>query len=91
MVTQEIKVAKRVAANLVLIIALFFAPWWVTLILGIIATFYFSFYYELMVLGALFDILYGISADATFGYNVYGFLVTTIAFLSIERTKKELR
>ncbi len=89
--TQEIKVAKRIAANLVLVIALFFAPWWVTLTLGIIATFYFSFYYELIVAGALFDILYGVTADATFGYNVLGFLVTTVVFLLIERIKKELR
>ncbi len=87
----EIKVAKRIAANLVIIIALFFAPWWVTLTLGIIATFYFSAYYELIVAGALFDILYGVTSDATFGYNVLGFLVTTVVFILIERIKKELR
>ncbi len=82
---------KRISANLGLIIALFFAPWWVTLTLGIIATFYFSSYYEFMVFGALFDILYGVIADATFGYNVFGFLLTTVVFLLIERIKKELR
>ena len=51
---QEIMVAKRIVATLVLIIAIFFAPWWVALPIGAIATFYFSSYYELMVLGALF-------------------------------------
>ncbi len=82
---------KRILGNLLLIIALFFAPWWFTLTLGIIATFYFSSYYEIIVLGTLFDILYGVTVSATFGYNVLGFLVTTIVFLLIERIKKEIR
>ncbi len=82
---------KRIAVNLVLIIALFFAPWWVTLILGVIASFYFSPYYELIVLGALFDILYGVTTSTTFSYNVFGFVASVVLFLIIERVKRELR
>ncbi len=84
-------ITKRIAVNLILIIALFFAPWWVTLALGAIATFYFASYYELIVFGALFDILYGVTGGTIFGYNALGFAVTVVAFLLIERIKKELR
>ncbi len=82
---------KRIAYNIVLVTSLFFAPWWVTLTLGVIATFYFSSYYELIVLGALFDILYGATVSTAFGYNVLGFVVSVGLFLVIQRAKRELR
>ncbi len=82
---------KRIACNLVLVTSLFFAPWWVTLALGIIATFYFSSYYEFMVVGALFDILYGVTGNIAIGYSVFGFVVSVLLFLIITRVKRELR
>lgn len=82
---------KRITCDIALILVLFYAPWWATLVLAVIATFYFSSYYEVMVLGALFDILYGSAKSSVFGYSVFGFIVSVALFLLILRLKRELR
>lgn len=82
---------KRTSVTFFLVAAIFYAPWWATLGLAAVAAFYFKKYYELMVLGALFDVLYGAKGGFTVGYGALGFIAAFFLFLLIERVKKELR
>lgn len=74
-----------------LFVAIFVAPWWGVFLFSIIGIFYFNSYYEALVLGALFDILYGVSGNFSLGHGIMGFIVMIISFLIIKRVKQELR
>ena len=84
-------ILKRILFTTILLVATFIAPWWVTFIASLLGIFYFNSYYEAIAVGALFDILYGVSATSSFGYGIVGFVTITILFLVIKRIKQELR
>ncbi len=84
-------ILKRILFTVILFVAIFVAPWWVPFFVSFLGIFYFKSYYEAIALGALFDILYGVSANSSFGYGVLGFVTMTISFLVIKRIKQELR
>lgn len=81
----------RTAATLTLILFVFFAPWWVTMALAIALTFVIDSYYELLAIGALMDLLYGVPGEFTTGYGVIGFIASGAVLLAVEKIKKELR
>lgn len=80
----------RIVATLVLIAFVFFAPWWVTMAFAIALAFVIDSYYELVAIGALMDILYGIPGEVATGYGAIGFITSGIAVLIAEKVKKEL-
>jgi hypothetical protein len=82
---------KRILFNLVLVGAIFYAPWWLALLGALTGAFYFSRYYEVIVLGVLFDLLYGVLGGVFVGYGAEGLLAGCIIFILIERIKRELR
>lgn len=82
---------KRIIFTAMLFIAIFVAPWWVGFIFSVIGIFYFNSYYEAIVLGILFDILYGVKGSISLGYGIMGFIVMIISFFIIKRVKQELR
>lgn len=81
----------RIVATITLIIFVFFAPWWVTMALAIALAFVIDSYYELLAIGALMDILYGIPGEFTMGYGMMGFIASGAIVLIVEKIKKELR
>ncbi len=50
---------KRAIADIFIVFSILYAPWWVTVIAGVLFAFYFNNYYELIAAGVLVDILYG--------------------------------
>lgn len=82
---------KRIFFTLILAGFVFYAPWWVALIGMVGGAFYFKGYYEMIILGVLFDILYGVGHGPASGYGMMGFVTTVILFLLVGRAKKELR
>ena len=50
---------KRTLWDILCLILVVLAPWWATLIVGVIGAIFFSWYVELAILGALYDALYG--------------------------------
>jgi hypothetical protein len=50
---------KRAVWDILCLIVLFFAPWWATLILGVIGVVCFSWYLEIIFLGMLYDVFFG--------------------------------
>lgn len=82
---------KRILFNLVLLGAVFYAPWWLVLLGALFGTFYFSRYYEVILFGLVFDLLYGVPGGVLVGYGAEGLLVGSIFFMFMERIKHELR
>ncbi len=78
----------RIGANAILFLSVFVMPWWCTALLTIGAIFFFSAFYESLVVGLLLDSLYGVSGHA-WGYmctiTAHGIL---IASFSIKRRLK---
>lgn len=82
---------KRALFDLVLIGAVLYAPWWLTLIFAATGIFYFPSFYEVIVAGLLVDLLYGVVGGVYAGYGIAGFIAGFIIFLVLERVKHELR
>lgn len=84
-------ILKRILFTIILFVAILITPWWVAFILSLAGFFYFNSYYEAIALGALFDILYGVSGNFFLGYGVFGFTLMTSVFFLMKRLKQELR
>lgn len=73
----------RFATSAGLFAAVLFAPWWVSAILGIIATLYFPKFYEAVAMALLFDILYGTSIEWLNGFQfIFSAVVIVILVIS---------
>lgn len=83
--------SKRILFDGLFILTLFYAPWWAVIFMAMFGVYYFNSFYEVMVFGVMYDILYGVAGDGIFGYGTTGFISALIIFLSVDRFKKELR
>ncbi|HAT68525.1 MAG: hypothetical protein A2481_02270 [Candidatus Yonathbacteria bacterium RIFOXYC2_FULL_47_9] len=81
----------RISFTVLLLSAVLYAPWWLALLLALWGAFYFSRYYEIILLGVLTDLLYGTSGGMLIGYGMEGFLLGAAIFVAMERIKRELR
>ncbi len=50
---------KRILWDILCLALAFMAPWWVTLVFGTLGALFFSWYLELVILGAIYDALFG--------------------------------
>lgn len=74
--------------RIALLLGVFVLPWWVVVICASAALFYFENFYEIILIGLCFDILYH-SAHTSFG--LYGFiLIACVLFLLVKQIKKRL-
>ena len=81
----------RILATLFFVVLIFYTPWWVALLGIALGAFTFKNYYEMMVLGVMFDLLYGARGGFFVGYGIMGVLGMFVLFIGIEKLKKELR
>lgn len=79
----------RIFFDLILLVAVFYTPWWVVAVFGFIGAFYFPPYYEVIVTGLLIDILYGANSFPLGG--VYGILGAVAIFFIASYTRKAVR
>lgn len=74
--------------RILIVLSPFFLPWWISLILALAALFYFESYYEIVLIGFMYDVLY-YSANTAFG--LYGFtLLACTLFIFVKQIKKRL-
>jgi len=80
----------RLFANILLFLSIYLTPWWLFIFLIIIFSFYFKKFYEGIIYGLLFDILYRVSAnlDNFFGFKIL--IISSILIFIIEYSKKYL-
>lgn len=81
----------RILFTLFFVALIFYTPWWMALGGITLGAFYFKNYYEMMVLGVVFDLLYGAQGGFMAGYGIMGVVGAFVVFVGIEKLKKELR
>lgn len=78
----------HIIIRICIILSPFFVPWWISLILGLSALFYYEKFYEIIVLGFIWDVVYH-SQVTTFG--LYGFSIASVVlFMLVRQIKKRL-
>lgn len=82
---------KRVFANIILFSSLFFAPWWATVVVGVIFLFLFKKYWELIVMAILIDTLYYAPNSALYGRFGIFLAGAVILFFIVDNFKTKLR
>ena len=74
--------ALRILVDIALFLATFFFPWWVGVILVILAMMCIDFFVEIIFVGAVFDILYGaplpVLANFSYVFTLGGVIVFAI-------------
>lgn len=80
---------KRIIFNLLLLGVIFYTPWWVVATVAFIGAFLFPSFYEIILAGVLFDLLYGISSHPMRG--ALGLVVAIVLFVVARRLKRAVR
>ena len=81
----------RILLTLFFVALILYSPWWMALTGIALGSFYFKNYYEMIVLGIVFDLLYGTRGGVMAGYGIMGVIGAFVLFVIIEKIKKELR
>lgn len=80
---------KRIVWDLIVLLLVFIAPWWVTLIVTGIGAVFFPWYLEMIIVGALYDALFG-GIHGVWYYHLLHTFFFTIPLLIIEFIKTKL-
>lgn len=80
---------KRIPWDILCLVLVFIAPWWVVLILGVIGVILFPWYLEIIFLGVLFDVLYGGIAISWYRHLIHT-AIFTVPLLVAEYIKPKL-
>ena len=81
----------RIATDIFLVLMMFMAPWWITMLLAVVGLFVFRNFFEIIIIGIMLDSLY--NASVARYYNVQ-FLMTYMAivlFVATSFIKPRLR
>lgn len=80
----------RPISCLVMVVSIFFFPWWYSLALLVAAIFYFTRYYEALFFGLLMDLVYAAEVTEFRGIVLVSFSAAAILFFLIEFLKRRL-
>ncbi len=81
----------RTVCDTLLLGSLFYLPWWATALFALLLLFYFRNFYEIIIIGALVDMVYGIPRTAFGGIEYINTLFAALAYLSASWLKRFLR
>ncbi len=79
----------RILIAIILIISTLLFYWWVPILIAMICMLHFDNYYEVVIVGIMIDVLYGIKYEF-FGFNLFFTLVTIIMCVTIGKVKKQI-
>ena len=79
---------KRLFTSIIIRFSIFILPWWVPVLLSVIASWY-CFYYEIILIGFILDLLY--RSDVFIHFPMFFTIVLTIGMLLLRFLKKQLR
>lgn len=83
-------IISRVFSYIVIIFSIMVFPWWITLVLSIVAIIYFSQYYEIIPLLFIMDIIYAVPTVKFHGMVLISFGTAFILVLIKEKLKKQI-
>lgn len=81
----------RIFCDIVLILSLFYLPWWLVAAMGVALLFYFKNFYEIIIIGVLADMVYGIPRKIFFDFEFINTVLAFILYFAAEKLKKFLR
>ena len=81
----------RIIVDLILLLAIFIMPWWLSLLLIIAAIFYFNTFYESVIFAILLDGFYGIPGLTFYGINAFFTTVIGVIFILLIFLKPRLK
>ena len=81
----------RIIASILLLFSILFMPFWVSVILALAGMFYFTIFWEAVVLFFLSDLLYGTTEARFHGIVFVSFVITGIVLIIVEILKKKLK
>ncbi len=82
---------RRLIFDIILVSTIFFLPWWVSVMLGVIAAFIFHDFYELVVVGVIIDSLYNASIPRFYHFQFVVSVSLVVIFILIQYIKPKLR
>lgn len=80
---------KRFLFNILLLCSVFYAPWWLAVLVAFGGAFFCSLFYEVIAFGLLFDLLYGAQSLAIGG--IAGTVTAVAIYLIAGYVKKIVR
>lgn len=82
---------KRIAADIVLFMSVFFAPWYLTVLLAFLFVVLFPKFWEAVFAGLFLDAMYGSESGTLYGRFGLFTAAAAIAVIAVERIKKRIR
>lgn len=82
---------KRIIADTILFLSIFFAPWWVTVGLGVLFVFLFPRFWETVLAGLFLDALYYTETSGIYGRFGVFTISALILIVVAEKIKKQIR
>ncbi len=80
----------RVIFSFILLLSILFLPFWLSVLLGLIGMFYFSFFIEAIVIFFLSDLLHGIQESRFLDITFLSLLISMLSMISMELIKDKL-
>lgn len=81
----------RILTSIFLFISIFFLPFWVSVILGVISIFYFNFFVEIVFIFLIMDLFYGIPEIKFGNIPFVASMSALLVLLLLEYFKKGLK
>lgn len=73
----------RIGVTLGLLVLAMIAPWWVTLIVGVISTALFPWFIEIIFIGILYDALFGgVVGTAWYSHGIHTLIFSSVLFIA---------
>lgn len=81
----------RIIASIILLFAILFMPFWLSIIIALASMIYFSYYWEGVLLFLLSDLLYGVKEIKFYDTYFISFVISFLILMTIETIKKKTR
>lgn len=81
----------RIIASIILLFAILFMPFWLSIIIALVSMIYFSYYWEGVLLFLLSDLFYGVKEIKFYDTYFISFIISFLILMTIETIKKKTR
>jgi hypothetical protein len=83
--------AQRICYDILLFISVLFLPFYISIVLGIVGMFYFSFYIESVIFFGISDLLHGAPVAKFHNFEFILFTSSALGLLVVEFSKTKLK
>ncbi|HBM46087.1 MAG: hypothetical protein UT05_C0007G0037 [Parcubacteria group bacterium GW2011_GWF2_38_76] len=81
----------RLYSDIIIFLTAIFFPGWSFFILGAVASYFFSNFYEFLIIAFMVDVIYGFPIPGWYGFRFVFFVFALLVFALITTFKKRVR